>query len=105
MRERVRLTPNTPVTIPDIEARLEHVRRFGYALSDQDTVLGVRVVAAPILDPDGHPWASVSTAAPSFVCPLEEFVERSAQRVVEAGKSLSRILRVSGSTAVRMDSR
>jgi IclR family pca regulon transcriptional regulator len=105
LRERVKLTPSTPVTIPDIEQRLEHVRRFGYALSDQDTVLGVRVIAAPILDPDGQPWASVSTAAPSFVCPLEEFVDRAARPVMQAAETLGRILRVSGSTVVRMESR
>src|SRR5437868_3088980 len=63
MQERVKLTPRTPVTIPEIEDRLEQVRRIGYALSDQDTVSGLRVLAAPILDADGHPYAGVSVAA------------------------------------------
>ncbi len=104
LRERIKLTPSTPVTIPEIEQRLEHVRKLGYALSDQDTVLGVRVIAAPILDLDGHPWASVSTATPAYVCPLAEFVERSAERVMEAAANLSRVLRISGSIAVRVES-
>lgn len=97
MRERVKLTPNTPVSIADIEARLKHVRAQGYALSDQDTVLGVRVVAAPVLDPDGHPWGAVSAAAPSFVCSLEQFISHSSTAVVEAAKTIGKVLRVTGS--------
>lgn len=103
LRERIKLTENTPVTIPEIEQRLEHVHRFGYALSDQDTVMGVRVLAAPILDPDGHPWGSVSTATPAYLCPLDEFVERSADRVLEAARNLGRVLRISGAVDVRVE--
>jgi IclR family pca regulon transcriptional regulator len=99
-RERVRLTPNTPVAISEIEARLKKVRKLGYALSDQDTVLGVRVVAAPILDLDDHPWGAVSAAAPSFVCSLEEFVAHSSGMVLEAAKTLGKVLRVTGSAAM-----
>ncbi len=97
LRERVKLTPNTPVSIAEIEARLEAVRRLGYALSDQDTVLGVRVIAAPVLDPDGHAWGALSAAAPSFVCSLEQFIEHSRERVIEAAKTLGKVLRVTGS--------
>lgn len=97
MRERVKLTPNTPVTIAEIEARLKQVRARGYALSDQDTVLGVRVIAAPVLDPDGHPWGAVSAAAPSFVCTLDQFVEQSSTMVMDAARTIGKVLRVSGS--------
>ena len=45
LQQRVKLTARTPVTIPEIEERLEQVRRIGYALSDQDTVAGLRVLA------------------------------------------------------------
>jgi IclR family pca regulon transcriptional regulator len=98
LRERVKLTPHTPVSIPEIEARLELVRKLGYALSDQDTVLGVRVIAAPILDPDGQPWAALSAAAPSFTCSLEEYVAHTAGPVMKAAETMARILRISGST-------
>lgn len=99
-RERIKLTPNTPVSIPEIEKRLEAVREKGYALSDQDTVLGVRVLAAPILDLDEHPWGAISVAAPSFSCSLEEFVEHSRAALTEAAKVLGKVLRVSGSAAM-----
>lgn len=104
LREPIKLTPNTPVVVPEIERRLEYVREHGYALSDQDSVLGVRGIAAPILDPVGHPWASVSTATPAAVRPLAGFVQHSAQRVIEAARSLERVLRISGAIAVRVES-
>ena len=98
-RERLKLTPRTPVTIPDIEERLERVRRLGYALSDQDTVNGLRVLAAPILDSDGHPFAAVSVAAPSIASTLEEFVSNSAVPVMRTAAELGRLFSVSGSSA------
>ncbi len=97
LRERVKLTPNTPVSIPEIEARLARVREKGYALSDQDTVLGVRVIAAPILDPDDQPWAALSAAAPSITCSLEEFVAHTAGPVMAAARTMAKVLRISGS--------
>lgn len=100
LRERVKLTPNTPVSIPEIEERLARVRQLGYALSDQDTVLGVRVLAAPILDPDSQPWAAVSAAAPSFTCSLEEFVAHTAAPILKAAETLARFLRIAGSTVL-----
>ena len=102
MQERVKLTARTPVTIPEIEERLEHVRRIGYALSDQDTVSGLRVLAAPILDADGHPYAGVSVAAPSVACLLEDFVANSAGPVKQAAKDLGRILSLAGSSVMSM---
>lgn len=99
MRERVKLTPRTPISIADIEERLEKVRRLGYALSDQDTVSGLRVIAAPILDPDGHPYGGVSVAAPSMACSLEDFVSSSANPVINAAGALGRILSLAGSSA------
>ncbi len=77
-KERVKLTPNTPISIPEIESRLEKVRTLGYALSDQDTVIGVRVIAAPIFDPDQRSWAAISAAAPWMACSLQEFVDHTA---------------------------
>lgn len=99
-RERAKLTPNTPVSIAEIESRLQKVRDLGYAVSDQDTVLGVRVIAAPIFDADERPWASISVASPWMACSLQEFVERSGPTVVEAARNLTKVSRISGSTAL-----
>jgi IclR family transcriptional regulator, pca regulon regulatory protein len=98
-RERLKLTPRTPVTIPDIEARLEAVRRLGYALSDQESVNGLRVLAAPILDSDRHPFAGISVAAPSVASTLEEFVTSAAGPVMRAAAELGKLFSASGVSA------
>ena len=100
MRERVKHTPHTPVTIAELETRMEAVRKQGYAFSDQELVLGVRSLAAPILDRGGHPLATLSAGAPSFACARNEFVEHTAIPVMKAEQSLSRALSISGSTAL-----
>lgn len=102
LRERVKLTPTTPVTVPDIEERLVRVRRHGYAVSDQESVIGLRVMAAPILDIDGHPYGALSLAAPSLACSLDEFVAAGASSLLEAAGSISKILRLSGCSAAGM---
>lgn len=99
LRERIKLTPRTPVTIPDIEERLALVRSRGYALSDQDTVNGLRVLAAPILDADGHPFAAVSVASPSVAGSVEDFVANAAGPVMRAARDLGRLLSVSGASS------
>ena len=98
-KERVKLTPGTLVTIAEIEDRLAKVRELGYAMSDQALVLGVRALAAPILDREGFALAALSIGASSFHCSLEEF-ENSADRVLDGARFLSRALSVSGSSAV-----
>jgi IclR family transcriptional regulator, pca regulon regulatory protein len=99
-RERKKLTPNTPVSIAEIESRLQKVRELGYAVSDQDTVLGVRVIAAPIFDADDRPWASISAAAPWNACSLQEFVDHTASSVVAAAENLTKVSRISAPTAM-----
>jgi IclR family pca regulon transcriptional regulator len=99
-KDRPKLTPNTPVSIAEIESRLQKVRAVGYALSDQDTVIGVRVIAAPILDPDGRPWAAISAAAPWMACSLQDFVDHTAAAVVKAAEQLTKLSRISGSTGL-----
>jgi IclR family pca regulon transcriptional regulator len=46
-------TPNTITDRQELEQELARVRRLGYAVNDQEWVLGLRSTAAPILDEDG----------------------------------------------------
>jgi DNA-binding IclR family transcriptional regulator len=58
----------TPRTITDRAAFLEslqQVRRWGYALDDEEAEVGVRCVAAPVLGPGGYPLAALSISAPA----------------------------------------
>lgn len=104
MRERVKLTPLTTTTHAEIEERLEFVRRQGYALSDQDAAPLLRIIAAPIMDTDGHPLAALSVAAPSLHMNVEQFVEKSAEPVLRAAAEIGKALSISGSAVAAIGS-
>ena len=92
--ERIKLTPHTLISINEIEQQLNNVRKQGYVFCDQEMIPGIRALAAPILNRDGVPVASLSVAAPSFPFSAEEFVAYAAPRVVDAVRSLSRGLKL-----------
>lgn len=55
------------VTDPDIlRSQLNAIRAAGYVVSDEEVDLGVRGVAAPILDSGGQVLAGISIAGPTF---------------------------------------
>ncbi|MFC7173243.1 IclR family transcriptional regulator [Haloplanus litoreus] len=61
------LKRRTPHTITDDEAlfeELERIRERGYALNDEEELLGLRAVAAPIHGDEGQLLGSVSLSAP-----------------------------------------
>ncbi|MDG4898555.1 IclR family transcriptional regulator [Mesorhizobium sp. WSM4976] len=54
-----------PVSPVDMEARLEKVRRDGFAVVDQTFEAGVRAIASPIRDGNGNLACTISVAAPA----------------------------------------
>ena len=52
----------TVTSLDQLRERLAEVRSCGYALVDQELEQGVRSVAAPIFDADGHPLAAVNVS-------------------------------------------
>ena len=94
-----RLTPTTITSIPRLLDRLAAVRSQGYALSDQETVTGLRVLAAPVLDADGVPVAAVSVATPAFTSTLEAFERRVRAPVLDVARTLSRAMQAAGGVA------
>ncbi len=105
MRERVKLTPKTPTTIEEIEARMRRVRRDGYIVSDQEVTSGLRILAAPVLDGDGYPSASVSVAAPPTRMSIEEFIRLTAEPVMRAAADIGKAIQLSGATLVAVPGR
>ena len=99
-RPRIKVTPLAPISMAEIESRLRVVREKGYALSDQESMPGLRIIAAPILDADGMPYAAVSVASPAFTRSLEEFVATSVEPVLHAARDLASIYRLSGGTSL-----
>ncbi|WP_144184467.1 IclR family transcriptional regulator [Elioraea rosea] len=97
---RPKLTEHTLTDLDALLARLASVCSRGFAVSDQENVSGLRVLAAPVLDADGVPVAGLSVALPSFVASLDEFVAGTAAPVVAAARSLSRALQAGGNGAL-----
>src|SRR5262249_54936099 len=59
-----RLTPKTIVQRSKFEKDLVRVRQRGYAVDDEEAVLGARCVAAPIADESGKVVAGLSVSGP-----------------------------------------
>jgi IclR family pca regulon transcriptional regulator len=93
---RVKLTANTVTDKKEILARLALARRQGYVVVDQEITLGLRVLAAPVLDVDRFPIAAVSVAAPVIRMPLAEFVKVAAGPVMEAAREIGEAMQAGG---------
>lgn len=68
VREAV-LKPLTPLTITDrrrLQAELRITRARGYAIDDEEIVLGVRCVGAPVVDSSGQVRGAISVAGPAY---------------------------------------
>jgi IclR family transcriptional regulator, acetate operon repressor len=64
-----RVTERTLATPRELKADLEQVRRRGYAVDDEEHAVGLRCVAAPILDEHGAPLAGISVSGPTARIP------------------------------------
>ncbi len=100
-RPRDPLTQYTLTGLPTLLERLDAVRARGYALSDQETVLGLRVLAAPVVDVDGVPVAGLSVAAPGSRMTIAAFEAAARAPVLAAAASLSRAMQASGGFAAQ----
>jgi len=58
-------TPHSLTTLAALEKELEKVRRHGIAYDDEEAELGLKCVAAPIHDDEGHVVAALSVSAPA----------------------------------------
>ncbi|HTJ98736.1 MAG TPA: IclR family transcriptional regulator [Bordetella sp.] len=93
---RQKLTDTTVTDLDTILARLEKVRADGYAVSNQETVSGLYVIAAPVLDVDGIPLAGLSVASPAFRTSLAQFEAATVEPVRMAARNLSKVLQTGG---------
>lgn len=81
-------TGNTMTDAAQLRAHLAIVRARGYAIDDEEIVLGTRCVGAAILDSDGRPVAAISVAGPTFrMHPAR--AEQLGQELVEAARRIS----------------
>jgi DNA-binding IclR family transcriptional regulator len=62
-----RLTPKSITSVPALREELAATRQRGYAIDDEENAVGLRCVAAPILDRTGYATAAFSMSAPVAV--------------------------------------
>jgi DNA-binding IclR family transcriptional regulator/sugar lactone lactonase YvrE len=63
------LNPQTPRSITDrrrLQAELKLTATRGYSIDDEEMILGVRCVGAPIIDGEGRVRGAISVAGPAF---------------------------------------
>jgi len=100
------LTAFTEKTITDaaqLKAHLAIIRARGYAMDDEEIVMGTRCVGAAILDPDGKPIAAISVAGPTFRMGLER-AEQLGKELSEAAKRISAQLEPTLKAVARLSS-
>lgn len=102
---RRKLTATTLTRLDALLTKLDQIKRAGFALSDQENVSGLRVLAAPVLDADGVPLAALSVAAPAFAMPLKAFDTASRKAVMAAAAKLSRAVQAAGASAFPINQR
>lgn len=92
------LPKRTDATITDettLREELDHIREQGYAYDNGERLAGLRCVAAPITDPDGHPFGAISVSAPTSRMKEQRFEEEipelllSASNIIELNMNYS----------------
>lgn len=88
-------TPYTIVTYDQLLREIETIRRLGYALDNEENELGVRCVAACVLDYRGLAQNAFSISAPVARMSDERVLEL-AEQVLQTRRELSREIGYSG---------
>ncbi|WP_284731307.1 SMP-30/gluconolactonase/LRE family protein [Pseudomonas sp. RC3H12] len=86
----------TPLTITDrrrLMAELQIIKARGYAIDDEEIRMGVRCVAAPIIDKYGTVRGALSVAGPAYRLTLERLTLLGPE-LVDAGRRVGEQLRV-----------
>jgi len=94
-REPPALTPLTLTRPLDIEGDWEKVRRDGYALNDEETIIGAVFLAAPVFDSRRQVCASISLGFPKARS-TSDLTEAIAVHLKDACRRLSDMLRATG---------
>ncbi|MEE9388657.1 MAG: HTH-type transcriptional regulator BhcR [Paracoccaceae bacterium] len=94
LHKQQKLERFTPFTITDPQALmqdLEQIRANGYALDNEEREVGMRCIAAPIVDSFGEAVAGISVSGPTHRMTPDRFASIGAQ-VRQASDTLSRDL-------------
>lgn len=85
------LTAKTHTTVDSLKSDLARIAQRGWSTDDEESMMGVRCVAAPVLDGGGQARAAVAIQAPAVRMPDERF-EELGPKVREAAQALTGLL-------------
>lgn len=94
------MTQNTLIDKQELEASLEQIAETGIGVDNEEFVAGMVALSVPILNPEGHYFASLFTHAPTVrksLADLQAFVPRMKQ----AAQELSEILKEATASGAR----
>jgi DNA-binding IclR family transcriptional regulator len=90
-------TPKTITSITRLIAELEHVKRSGYAVDDEENSLGARCLGAPIFDTAGNVTAALGVSG-TLTQTDEAETPRILEAIKETARRISRQIQKSGVT-------
>lgn len=85
----IQFTASTITTFSAMQKEIERIRTRGYAIDDEEHEIGVRCIAAPILDFSGNPIAAISLSAPAVRLHDAE-IAKYAPMLLDAASNISR---------------
>jgi IclR family pca regulon transcriptional regulator len=91
--ERRRLTPFTRVSLEELAAILDKVRREGYCVVDQELEVGLISISVPIFNTAGKATAAVNIAAASGRITGAQMAERYLPALLEVQRNLRPLIR------------
>jgi IclR family pca regulon transcriptional regulator len=89
------LLKHTPKTITDLAEMLreiETVRRQGWAMVDQELEMGLRSVAAPVVDCDGRPIAALNIGTHASRWPIQKLTQEVVPLLKQTAAAISALL-------------
>jgi DNA-binding IclR family transcriptional regulator len=86
-----KLTPYTTVSREGMSRELKLIRKRGYAIGEQDRMLGVGGIAAPIFDASGSVAATLTIAGPAERCSPDQ-LEQWTEPLIAATTEISRLV-------------
>ncbi|PFG62976.1 IclR family transcriptional regulator [Thioclava sp. ES.031] len=90
------LTPRTAYSLTDpgeILARIDQVRRDGYAVIDQEVEIGLRSIAVPLYDMHGRVVAALNTGMAASADPAATLIETYLPELTRVQTGLRRVMR------------
>jgi len=85
------ITKHSITELDALRAELTRIRASGYALSDQESIIGVGAVAAPLTNAHGSTVAGISVVYPSHLTPeteIEALIELIKEYAVRASERI-----------------